>query len=87
VTVDLTTTNVLLAILALVAVLEALAVVGMLAGGFLLFRRLTKLLGDIEERRVAPAAAKVNAILDDVKSVTGLARWLNRAADHFRDVA
>ena len=86
-TVDLTTTNVLLGILATVSVLEALAVVGLLAGGFIMFRRLTKQLADIEERRVAPAAAKVNEILDDVKTVTGLARWLSRAADRFRGAA
>lgn len=86
-TVDLTTTNVLLGILATVSVLEALAVVGVLVGGFIVFRRLTKQLADIEERRVGPAAAKVNEILDDVKTVTGFARRLSRAADRFRGAA
>lgn len=86
-TVDLTTTNVLLGILATVSVLEALAVVGLLAGGFVMFRRVMKLLAEIEERRVAPAAAKVYEILDDVKTVTGFAKWLTRAADRFRGAA
>jgi pyrimidine operon attenuation protein/uracil phosphoribosyltransferase len=86
-TVDLTTTNVLLGILATVSVLEALAVVGLFAGGVVMFRRVMKLLAEIEERRVAPAAAKVNEILDDVKTVTGFAKWLSRAADRFRGAA
>ena len=68
--IDLTTTNVLLGIMAAVSLLEALAVIGLLAGGFLLFRRVMKVVNGIEERQVAPAAARVNAILDDVKNVT-----------------
>jgi pyrimidine operon attenuation protein/uracil phosphoribosyltransferase len=81
---DLATTNVLLAILATISVLEALVVVGLFAGGFVMFRRLTKVIADIEERRIAPGAAKVNAILDDVKSVTERLRWFSQVADRFR---
>ena len=80
-TVDLTTTNVLLGILATVSVLEALAVVGLLASGFIVFRRLMKLIDSIDERRVAPAAAKVNEILDDVKHITGVASRAAERAD------
>jgi pyrimidine operon attenuation protein/uracil phosphoribosyltransferase len=79
--VDLTTTNVLLGILATVSVLEALAVVGMFVGGYLLFRRVMTLIKGIEERQVAPAAARVNAILDDVKTVSGVARSAAERAD------
>jgi pyrimidine operon attenuation protein/uracil phosphoribosyltransferase len=86
-TVDLTTTNVLLGILATVSVLEAFAVVGLLAGGFVMFRRVMKRLAEIEERRIAPAAAKITEILDDVKTVTGFAKWVSRAADRFRGAA
>ena len=80
-TVDLTTTNVLLGILATISVLEALVVVGLFAGGYLLFRRLMKLLTEIEQRQVAPAAARVNEILDDVKTVTGAAKRAAESAD------
>ena len=80
-TVDLTTTNVLLGILATISVLEALAVIGLFAGGYLLFRRLMKLLTEIEERQVAPAVARVNGILDDVKTVTGAAKRAAESAD------
>jgi hypothetical protein len=69
-TVDLTTTNVLLGVLATVSILEVLAVIVLVVAGFMMFRRLTELIGRIEERQVAPAAARVNAILDDVKAMT-----------------
>ena len=80
-TVDLTTTNVLLGILATISVLEALAVIGLFAGGYLLFRRLMKLLTEIEQRQVAPAAARVNEILDDIKTVTAAAKRAAERAD------
>jgi hypothetical protein len=79
--IDLTTTNVLLGILATVSVLETLAVVGLFVGGYLLFRRMMTLIAGLEERQVAPAAARVNAILDDVKSVTGVAKSAAERAD------
>jgi len=80
-TVDLTTTNVLLGILAAISVLEVLAVVGLFAGGFIMFRRLTKVIAEIEERRVAPAAARLNDILDDVKAMTDVARRAAESAE------
>ncbi|MEQ1573377.1 MAG: hypothetical protein ABL993_03945 [Vicinamibacterales bacterium] len=67
---DLTTTNVLLGILAAVSVLEALGLVGLFAAGYVLVRRLLKVIDGIESRQIAPAAARVNAILDDVHDVT-----------------
>jgi pyrimidine operon attenuation protein/uracil phosphoribosyltransferase len=79
--IDLTTTNVLLGILATVSVLEAMALVGVFIGGYLLVRRMTRALEGIEERQVAPAAARVNQILDDVKSVTGFAKSAAGRAD------
>jgi hypothetical protein len=66
----LSTTNVLLGIMAAVSVLEALAVAGCFFGAFLLYKRFVKGFRGLEERQVAPVAARVNAILDDVKSVT-----------------
>jgi hypothetical protein len=78
-TVDLTTTNVLLGVLATVSILEVLAVIVLVVAGFMMFRRLTELIGRIEERQVTPAAARVNAILDDVKAMTDVAK---RAAEH-----
>jgi hypothetical protein len=71
---DLTTTNVLLGIMAAVSLLEAVAVIALLAGGFLMYRRLMRLIAGIEGRHIAPAMTRVNAILDDVKDISGLAR-------------
>jgi hypothetical protein len=67
---DLTTTNVLLGILAAVSVLEAIAVLGVFLGAAFVYRRLMKTIDGIELRHVAPATVRVNAILDDIKSVT-----------------
>ena len=78
---DLTTTNVLLGVMAAVSLLEAAAVIALLGGGLLLYRRVTRLLAGIEERQIAPVTARVNAILDDVKSVSGVARGAANGAD------
>jgi hypothetical protein len=80
-TMDLTTTNVLLGIMAAVSLLEAAAVIALLGGGFLMYRRLTQLIAGIEGRQIAPAMSRVNAILDDVRSVTGVARGAADGAD------
>src|SRR5690242_11031118 len=69
-TVDLTTTNVLLGIVAAVSVLEALGLVALIVGMGVVFRRLMATIDGIESRQIAPAAARVNAILDDVRDVT-----------------
>jgi hypothetical protein len=67
---ELATTNLLLGIMAAVSVLEALLVIGMGIAGFMVYRRVMDLVNGLEMRQVAPAMARVNAILDDVKGVT-----------------
>ena len=64
------TTNVLLGIMAAVSVLEALLLIGIGVAGYLVYSRVMTLINGIEERQVAPAMARVNAILDDVKVVS-----------------
>jgi len=71
---DLTTTNVLLGIMAAVSLLQGLAVLGAMLAGLLVYRRVMQVVSSIEERQIAPAAARVNAILDDVKGVTSTIR-------------
>lgn len=68
--VDLHTTNVLLGIMAAVSVVEALLLIGMGVGGWLVYRRVTQLVSDLEARQIAPLREKVDAILADVKTVT-----------------
>ena len=78
---DLTTTNILLGILATVSVLEALAVIGLFWAGVLLYRRTLVLMAGIEERHVTPVTTRVNAILDDVKGVTSVVEGVTKGAD------
>ena len=78
---DLTTTNVLLGIMAAVSLPEAAALIAVLAGGFLLYRRLTRLIAGIEERQITPVVSRVTSILDDIKGLSGFART---AASLFR---
>ncbi len=68
--IDLTTTNALLGIMAAVSVLQALAVLALAIAGLVIYRRVSQLVNGLEERQVAPAVARINAILDDVKDVT-----------------
>jgi len=67
---ELGTTNVLLGIMAAVSVLEALVIIGIGIAGFTAYRRVMTLVEGLEQRQVAPAVARVNAILDDLKGVT-----------------
>ena len=67
---DLGTTNMWLAIMAIVSLLEALLLIGMGVGGFLVYRRVMQLANDLETRQIAPVREKVDAILGDVKTVT-----------------
>jgi len=67
---NLGTTNLLLGIMAAVSVLEALLLIGVGVAGFLIYRRVMALINELEARQIAPAMARVNAILDDVKHVS-----------------
>ena len=52
------------------SVLVALVVVGAAIGGFIAYRRVIALVKDLEATQIAPLRAKVDEILDDVRSVT-----------------
>lgn len=67
---DLATTNTWLAIMAIVSVLEALLILGIGIGGFMIYRRVMTLVTDLEARQVAPLREKVEGILVDVKAIT-----------------
>ena len=67
---DLHDTNVALFIMAAVSVLEALLLIGIGIGGWLVYRRAMQLVNDLEARQIAPVREKVDAILGDVKSLT-----------------
>ena len=67
---DLGTTNMWLAIMAIVSILEALLILGIGIGAFMMYRRTMALVNDLEARQIAPLREKVDGILVDVKTVT-----------------
>jgi hypothetical protein len=79
---DLHTTNLLLGIMAAVSVLEALLLIGMGIGGYIVYSRVTTLVADLEARQIAPLREKVDAILADVKSVTARVSQQTERVDH-----
>jgi hypothetical protein len=79
---NLGTTNVILGIMAAVSVLEALLIVGIGVAGYLVYRRVMDLINGLEQRQVAPAMARVNAILDDVKVVSAKVKEETERVDY-----
>jgi len=79
---NLDTTNMLLGIMAVVSVLEALLLIGMGIGGFVVYRRVMQLVNDLETRQIAPLREKVDAILLDVKMVTARVSEQTERVDH-----
>jgi hypothetical protein len=79
---DLQTANVALIIMAIVSVLEALVLIGLGIGGFLVYRRVMTLVTDLEARQIAPLREKVDAILMDVKSVSARVSHQTERVDH-----
>ena len=67
---DLSALSVPLWVMAVVSVLEALLLIGVAVGGYLLYSRATTLMADLETRQIAPLREKVDAILADVQAVT-----------------
>lgn len=74
---NLNTTNLLLGIMAAVSVLEALVLIAVAVMALKLYRQTMDIVREIEQRQVAPLAAKVHTlmgtvdgILVDVKSIT-----------------
>ena len=79
---DLQTTNVALIVMAVVSVLEALLLIGIGIGGFMVYRRVMQLATDLESRQIAPLREKVEAILGDVKAVTARVNSEAERVDH-----
>jgi hypothetical protein len=79
---NLDTTNVLLGIMAAVSVLEALLLIGVGVGALMVYRRVMTLVNGIEERQIAPAMARVNVILDNLKNVSATVKQETERVDH-----
>ena len=79
---NLGTTNIMLGIMAAVSVLEALVIIGAGIAAFVAYRRVMGLMNNLDERYVAPAMLRVNAILDDAKSVSATVKAETDRVDH-----
>lgn len=80
--VDLGTTNAFLGIMAVVSILEALLLIGIGVGGFVMFRRVLQLINDLEARQIAPLREKVDGILLDVRTVTASVSQQTERVNH-----
>ncbi len=67
--VDLSTTNVLLGIMAAVSLVQGLVLIGIAVAGWRLYRGLARTIADLEERRVAPLIARVDALMGRVDAI------------------
>jgi hypothetical protein len=79
---DLSTINTSLVIMTVVSVLEALLLIALGIGGFMIYRRVMQLVNDLEARQIAPIREKVDAILGDVKAVTARVNHEAERVDH-----
>jgi len=57
-------------------------VIGMGIGGFIAYRRVMKLVDDVEARHIQPVVARVNGVLDNLKSVTETVKDETDRVDH-----
>ena len=79
---DLSTLSLPLWIMAVVSVLQALLLIGIGVGGYLLYSRATTLMSDLEARQIAPLRERVDAILTDVKGITARVNQQTERVDH-----
>ena len=79
---DLSSLSVPLWIMAALSILQALLLIGIGIGGYIAYSRVMTLVNDLETRHVAPTREKVDAILDDVKTVTSRVAHETQRVDH-----
>jgi hypothetical protein len=79
---QLGTTNLYLGIMAAVAVLQALLVIGAGVAGFVAYRKVMALVNTLEQQHVAPLSLRMTSILDDVQVVSAKVRAEAERVDH-----
>ena len=79
---DVSSLGIPLWIIAAVSVLEALLIIGLGIGGYIVYSRVMTLVNDIEARQITPIREKVDAILADVKGITARASHQAERVDH-----
>jgi hypothetical protein len=76
---DLHTTNAWLAVLAVAGAIQTLLLVSAAVGLYLVYRRTTAALEALEQRHIAPLAARASLIIDDLQDVTARVRHADDA--------
>jgi len=79
---DLQSLSVPLWIMAVVSVLQALVLIGIGVGGYLVYSRVMRLITDLETRQIEPIRERVDAILADVKGITARVSHQTERVDH-----
>jgi hypothetical protein len=79
---DVNSLSIPLWIMAVVSVLQALLLIGIGVGGYVMYSRVMTLVNDLEARQIAPLREKADAILADVKSVTARVSQQTERVDH-----
>ena len=85
---DLTTTNVWLAVLAIVSLLEFLMICAASLMGYRLYKKAMLTLESVERVHIAPLHARADAVLDEVQRITDKVRHAqDSVSDAFKHVA
>jgi hypothetical protein len=69
-------------IMAVISVVEALTLIGIGVGGYLVYSQVMTLVTDFEARQITPIREKVDAILADVEDITARASTQAERVDH-----
>jgi hypothetical protein len=79
---DLSTTNLLLGIMAVASALQVLMLIGAAIFAYVGYRRVTQVVADLEARQLAPLREKIDRILADVHEVTARVSHQTERVDH-----
>ena len=79
---DVNSLSIPLWIMAVVSMLQALLLIGIGVGGFVVYTRVMTLVNDLEARQIAPLREKADAIMADVKAITARVSQQTERVDH-----
>lgn len=79
---SLGTTNTMLAIIAVVSIIQGLVFIGLGIAGWKIYSLATRTIREIDEKRVQPIAAKVDALVDRAHQVTDRVHHLTERVQH-----
>lgn len=84
---DLTMTNIWLAILAIVSLVEFLMILTAAFLGYRLYRQAMSTIETVERVHIAPLRARIDAVLDEVQNITGRVKQAQDSMSHVLQTA